>query len=147
MAAPAFLMAAGTMLNMYGGYTANMAQAEAEYKNAEFYRYQAQYAKLASLREANLATQKYAQIQSAQVSAAAKGGADVGSGSMVSTVAQTLADKTEELVAIERKGELDSKLATLRANQSAEQGNTLSSWQYNAMQMGGTVLTNYAKLI
>jgi hypothetical protein len=147
MALPMALLAAGTAIQIFSRYQANKAQAEAELQNAAFYQDQALFAKQAGLREANLAANRYAQLQSAQVSRAAKGGVDVAAGSMASTLAQTISDRAEELVAIKRKSELDFKLASLRGLQSAEQGNILGSPGFNLMQAGGTLLTNFGSRI
>lgn len=143
MALPMALLAAGTALQIFSRYQANKAQAAAEMQNAAFYQDQATFARQAGLREANLAANRYAQLQSAQVSKAAKGGVDVAAGSMAVTIGQTIADRAEELVAIKRKAELDYKLASLRGLQSGEQAATLGSDGYNIMQGATTLLTNY----
>ncbi len=56
-----------------------------------------------------------------------------------------MANKVEELSAIQRKGEMEFKLAMARSRQSAAHGEQLSDPIYNLMQGGGTTLTNLAK--
>jgi len=144
VAIPFALMAAGTALQVYGQYQANMAQSQQEFANAEFYKAQADFARAAQFREASIASREYEFRKGAQISAYAKGGVDI-SGSAAATLADTLASKVEELAAIKRKGELDYSLAIARSRQSEAQGKQLSDFGYNFTQATGTLLGNAAK--
>lgn len=143
MALPMALMAAGTALQMYGTFQANIAQARAERQNRDFYNQQAEFAQEATFREAELSRRNYARARGLQLSAFAKGGVDI-SGSAASVIAGTFAKEIEEQTAIKRKGDLDYRLARLRGAQSAEKADTLESFGYNFLQGGGSLLTNYA---
>jgi len=138
-------MIAGTVLQVAGQYASNIMQAQAELRNAEMYREQSEFAYSAMLREMDITERNYNAQFGRQVSVAAGGGADVGSGSIVNTLSQTLANKLSEVAAIQKKGRLDAKLAFLRGGQAQETASTLSSAGYNAVQAGGTLLTNIAK--
>lgn len=144
MAIPLILMAAGTALQVIGQYQANMDQAQAELQNAQFYQRQADFAKQAEYRAASLANREYSYRKGAQISAYAKGGVDL-SGSASSVVAETAAQKIEELNAIKLKGNLEYSLAHQRSLQSSDKAAMLQDFTYNAMQAGGTILTNLAK--
>lgn len=144
MALPLVLMAAGTALQIAGQYRANLAQAKAELQNAEYYEDQAAFVQAATTRQSLIAERQYGQLQGAQLGAYAKGGVDI-SGSAASVIAETAARKIEEITAIRYKGQLDYKLAKLRAGQARETSETLSDPGYNLMQAGGTLLTNFGK--
>ena len=92
MALPLFLMAAGTALQVYGQYKANMDQAEAEIQNSIFYEKQAQFALQSQFRQEALASREYEFRKGAQLSAYGKGGVDI-SGTAGGVVAETLAKK------------------------------------------------------
>lgn len=141
---PLALMAVGTALQIYGQYSANQAQSEQERQNAEFYDEQAKFAREAMFRQSAIASQEYEFRKGAQFSAYAKGGVDI-SGSAAVVLADTLANKVEELTAIKRKGGMEVKLAHMRANQSRDQADTLSSFEYNFTQGMGSLLTYGAK--
>ncbi len=142
---PATLMAVGTVMQVAGTYQANIAQAKKEKRTAEFFQTQANFAREAMFRELHIAERQYAYRLGSQISAVAKGGADVGVGSVVNTFASTIAAQIDELLAIKRKGALDIELATLRGQGAAELAETLSSNSYNLMQASTTTLNNVAK--
>ncbi len=144
MAIPFVLMAAGTALQVAGQYQANMAQAKAELQNADYYRAQADFVRQAQFRQADITAREYTARKGLQVSAYAKGNVDL-SGSAATVVAATLAEQVEELTAIKQKGELDYKLAIMRSRQSTQQAETLSSFEYNFFQSGGTLLSGLAR--
>ncbi len=144
MAVPVALMAAGTALQIFGQYQANMAQAKQELANAAFYKAQAEFAKESEFRQADIAAKEYEFRKGAQISAYAKGGVDI-SGSAAGVVSQTLADKVSELTAIKRKGAIEYRLAMSRSKASTSMANTLQSFEYNFLQAGGTALTAAAK--
>jgi hypothetical protein len=144
MALPLFLMAAGTALQVYGQYKANMDQAEAEIQNSIYYEKQAQFALQSQFRQEDLAKREYEFRKGAQVSAYGKGNVDI-SGSAAGVVAETLAQKVEELNAIKQKGTMEFTLARSRSQQSQKQADTLRSFEYNALQAGGTILGNASR--
>lgn len=139
------LMVAGTVIQTLGNLAGNSEQAAAERRTAQFFYKQAQFARHAMARELHIAERNYAYRLGSQISAIAKGGADVGSGSAVNTLAATVAAKLDELVAIRRKGELDIELARLRGEGSEKTSNTLSSLSYNILQGATTIVGNMAK--
>lgn len=139
MPVPLALMAVGTALQIFGNLQANYNQALAEEKNAEYYREQAEFVKESMFRESQLASDAYESVKGRQVSAIAKGGADL-SGSAAAIVADTIAKKGEELAAIKRKGELDWKLATLRQRNSENAARELRDPVNNILQ-SATILT------
>ena len=143
MAVPFVLMAAGTALQVYGNYQANMAQAKAELLNAEFYKQQADFVKQAEFRQSAITAAEYEYKRGAQVSAYAKGNVAIG-GSVSGVLAESLARKVDELTAIKQKGDLEYTLASARAKQSAEMADRLQSFGYNLTQAGTTTLTNAA---
>ncbi len=140
MAVPMLLMAAGTAMQVFGNMSANAAQAEAELKNARYFGEQAEFVKESMFREGVMAAQKYEAAKGRQISAVFKGGADL-SGSAAGIVAETIARKSEELVAIKKKGELDYKLAKLRQRQAEETASSLKDPFNNIMQSAGPVLS------
>lgn len=140
---PALLMI-GAGIKMYSEYTGNLAQAKSEIENAHYYEAQAEYARQAMSRETQLTKRKYAGAFGAQLGALAKGGVSVSEGSSIGIIANTIAQKTDELLAIKKKGDLDIALAKGRAEQSRRQASTLKDPFYNVLQASGTALTAYA---
>lgn len=141
---PMALMGAGVALQLVGQWSANMSRAQAETQNAKYYEEEAQYARFSQYRQAQITAQNYAYKISLQGSAAAKGGVDVGSGSILNTLAETAANQVLELNAVKRKGDLDYELANARSEQANDQAGTYGSLSYNLFQAGGTALTSYA---
>ena len=140
---PALLMI-GAGLQVYSQYTGNMSQASSEIENAKFYEIQSQYALEAMSREANLTKRKYSATMGAQLGALAKGNVSLSEGSSLGILANTLSQKTDELIAIRKKGELEANLAKGRATQAYKTAHTLKDPFYNALQAGGSLLTAYA---
>lgn len=133
------LIAAGTALQVYGQYKANVDQAQAEIENAQFYQEQADFARAAQSRQEQIISTDYSRLFGAQKSAYGKGGVDI-SGSAAGVVAATTAAKVSELLAARKKGELDVKLAVLRGQQSQDVANRLNDPGYNTLQAATTVL-------
>lgn len=138
------LLVAGTALQMLGNYQANLAQAEAEFRNAQFYNDQAMFVKEAETRELAIASREYTYKMGAQISAAAKGGADVGSGSIALGVANTAVLRAQELAAIKRKADLDFKLARGRSAASLATSDRLKDPSSLLLQGSATAVSNYA---
>lgn len=141
MPAP-LILAAGTTLQLIGQWGANIQQAIAEKANAQFYREQEQFARLASERAEQVAAFDYSYKIGEQVSAYAGSGVDM-SGSAEVTVGGTISNAIREIVALREKGRLDVRLASMRAQQAQTTADTLSSPGYNLMQGAGTLLRSY----
>jgi hypothetical protein len=141
---PLILMAAGTAMQIVGNLQANRAQAEKELANAAFYKEQAKFAEDAMFRQSDIAARNYEQRKGAQLSSYAASGVDI-SGSAAITIAETVAQKSEEIQAIYKKGELDTRLALSRARSSEAMAATLNDPMYNLMQGGGSALTMASK--
>jgi len=143
MAIPLALMAAGTGIQVAGQFMSNFAQASAERQNAEFFKEQAEYARQSARRAEDIAEFDYTAKIGNQNSAYARGGVDI-SGSAALTIGGTIRNMMEEIMAIRKKGNMESRLAMMRARQSSERSETLGSFQYNALELGGTVVRNWA---
>lgn len=137
------LMAIGLGMRAFGQLISNFQQADAERRNAEFYQYQADYARESAIRQEVLANRNYTKLSGAQLSAYAKGGVDI-SGSAASVVAETFTRKLEEMYAIKQKGELEYKLAYLRSQEAKRTADRLTDPLFNILQFGGTALTSGA---
>jgi len=142
MAWPMVLMAAGSMIQMFGQAQANAAQSAAEARNAQFLREQAAQQEAATRREMKLQERDQDRLRGAQIGAYASGNVDIGSGSALSFLAEQEAFAIEERAAIRTDGDLRTKLALLRAEDSQSTSDTLGSFQYNVTQGLGTFLSN-----
>ena len=145
MPTPLILMAAGTGLQMFSQWMANIDQAKAEYENAKFYKEQGDVARSQMYRDMDIADREYEYRKGATIGAEASGGVDVGSGSAINNIAAVAAAKVKELSAIKLQGELNMKLARLRGARSQSTADTLSNPTYNAVQAATTLLGNYTK--
>lgn len=143
---PLLLMAAGTAMQMMGQYGANIERAIAEKANADYYRQQAEFEQAATVRELRIAKSQYDYRLGSQVSAAARGGADI-SGSVLNTIANTMAQRAEELIAIKQKGALGLNLANMRKGQSEQTASMLGSAGYNLTQAATTGVSNYTQTL
>lgn len=137
------MMLAGTAFQLAAGFGANLQQAVYEAENAQIYREQADLARAAMERELEVADREYAYQYGNTVSGYAAAGVDVGSGSAADVIGSVSARRIEELSAIRQQGELQIKIASSRGMRAQREANTLGSAEYNLMQAGGTILTNY----
>ncbi len=142
MPVPFALMAVGTGLQIAGQWSANLAQAKQEAQNAQFYKEQAEFARLSEQRAQAIAEFDYTYKIGQQVGNYAASGVDM-SGSASITMGGTIANYINEAFAIKKKGELDFKLAMSRSKLSSENARTLSSVGYNLMQSGGSLIKAY----
>lgn len=133
---PATMMMASTAMSIVQGWAANLAEADAQRKNAEYYREQANYAAISAVRAKAIAEIDYTTKVGAQISAYASGGVDI-SGSAAATVGGTIKNAIDEMRVIKLKGDLDVKLANLRGIQSQASADMLGSAGYNIMQGAG----------
>lgn len=145
MALPAILMGVGTGIQIFSQWMANLDQAQAEYENARYYKEQESAMREQMNRELDIADREYEYRKGATIGAEVAGGVDVGSGSAAMNVAAVATAKIKELSAIKYQGELQMKLANLRARRSNQQADTLGSTSYNFMQGTTTLLGNYTK--
>jgi len=142
---PAVLMGVGTGIQIFSQWMANLDQAQAEYENAKYYKEQEAAMREQMNRELDIADREYEYRKGATIGAEVAGGVDVGSGSAAMNVAAVATAKIKELSAIKYQGELQMKLANLRARRSNQQADTLGSTSYNFMQGATTLLGNYTK--
>lgn len=111
-------MAAGSAIGATGGMMADKAQADAEEKNAEYYRKQAGYSSSATDREVDIFKHEVDDLLGRQMTAFGKAGIDM-SGSPLLLIGQTQDRAKSEIEAIREKGRQNVELTLLRA-QSAE---------------------------
>lgn len=125
MAWPLALFAAGQVLNTYGKIQADEAQAEAERKNASYYREQGAFTEAATFRESSIFQKKSATLQGQQIGAVAKGGIALG-GDIMQVLAGEKADMQQENNAILLEGAFKARLAYLRAEQADQTASSLT---------------------
>lgn len=142
MAFPGALMLVGTALQMAGQIGEAQSMASAERANAAWLREQERYAREAMERSIALANFEYTNKLGQQASAYGKGGVAI-SGSAAVTMGGTIKQALEEVFALKRKGEMDMRLAAIKAGQSESRAAMLSSPQYLLLQTGSTFLNNY----
>ncbi len=143
---PVMLMAAGTVMSAYGNYKSNLAQADAEGKNAEYYREQAKMAAAAGAREESIFKRKSNIMFGNQVGAFAKGNVDLGSGSALDFLAESKVQTLNEISAIRTQTDARINLAMLRAGASEAHANSLRDPTNNFLQMGGTLLSGMGSI-
>lgn len=141
MAWPLALIAAGTALQVYGNYRANMDQADAEAKNANFYREQAHNFELATQRELKIHQRESNMLFGRQVGAYASAGVKLSSGSALDVLMYSRKSAIEEDYAIQREGDSRVRLAMLRAEQADQTAASLRDPMNNAMQAAGPILS------
>lgn len=137
MPVPFALIAAGTAMQIAGNLYANYSQAQAEIRNAKFFKEQADFAREAAFRQEDIAKANYSRMSGAQLSAYARGNVDI-SGSAASVLAETYSRKLEEVLAIKRKGDIEYRLAYMRGKEAEKKADTLTDPLYNLLQAGGT---------
>lgn len=146
MSAAVVLMGAGMALQMYGQYQANKAQADAEAKNAEFFRMEGKHAEAAARREESIYRQESEEAIGMQTTTFAKAGVDI-SGSPLMVLAQARSTQMDEISAIKNEGALRARLAYARGEQAQSEADVLRSAKYNLLQMGGTFLTGSGRIL
>lgn len=119
MAVGAILLALGTGMNMYGNIKKAQLEAEAMEQTAFLKRLQASKIRGSSAREAELAMRRGQKVSGAQLSAFGRSGVDVGSGSALALMAQTLADARDEAEAIRNAGEYRAWMSDYEAGLSS----------------------------
>jgi hypothetical protein len=133
-----FLIGAGLVMRGIGQFKANMDQANAEDANASFYREQAEFARIAGERSADIFNRETKQLMGEIGSAYAKAGVDTTAVS--GALAVSLLYRQQEEIAIKREADLNVRLAMLRANNSAKNASNLRDPLTNILQLGGSTL-------
>jgi hypothetical protein len=139
------LLGGGLVLKSYGEFKANMDQADSEAQNASFYREQAEFSRLAGIRQREIFERETAQLEGEQRTGFAKGGVD-----STSTVdffsAQTYTWQQESL-AIKRESDMNVRLAMLRADNAHQTAERLRDPLTNALQIGGNAITGLKSIL
>lgn len=124
-------------MKSYGEYQANQDQADAEERNAAFYREQAAFAKKAAERQRTIFDRESVILHGQQVGAFAKAGVDTQHSSRF--LAQQVMFRQQESQAIKDEGDMNVRLANLRGEQADETARQLRDPTTNLLNMGGNV--------
>ena len=143
MPIPLALMSVGTGVQIAGQWLSNWEMAQQERQNAQFYREQADLARLSAMRQEQLAEFDYTYKVGQQIGDYAGSGVDI-SGSAAVTVGGTIKNLIDEVWAIKKKGDMDVKLASMRGDAASKRAGTLASPLYNLLQAGTTLTKAYA---
>lgn len=122
------VMAVGGGLSAISGYQSDMAQADAEIQNAEYFKKQAFYSQAATERELDIFQNEVDDLMGRQISGYGKAGVSM-SGSPLLLMGQTKDRADAELAAIKEKGRQNVELTLMRAQQAEA---TAESMQKNA---------------
>lgn len=127
----------GLVLRSYGRFKANQDQADAEEKNASFFREQAEFARFAGERSELIFNRETMVLFSQQESAFAKAGVDSESSSLFS--AKQALYRSQELNAIREETKMNERLALLRAESAEATAEGLRDPLNNALGAVGDV--------
>lgn len=144
---PLIIMGAQMGLQMYGQQQANRQQAEAEARNAEYYKKQAQFAEQSTQREMRLQERQQARLRGEQIVGFTEGNVDVGSGTALDFLVEQESYSIQERAAIRSEGDMRVELALLRGESAQTTSNTLNSSQYNNTQAAGTILSGASNVM
>lgn len=133
------LTGAALVLSVGGTLFENASAAVAERKNAEFYRRQEEFNRIAGERQASIAKRNYAYLKGQQMGVAASQGVAL-AGSVSSIIAGTMVREIEELEAIKLQTELEVDMARLKREQASDKAGLYSSPFYNILTAGTTAL-------
>lgn len=139
------VMGAGLVLQTYGRIKANMDQADAEARNASFYREQAQYARETGERQRSIFDNESRILYGEQESAFAKAGVDVSANSYI--LATTMLSRQKESVAIQKEADFNVRLASLRADASDRSAEGLRDPFNNFLQAAGPILGGASSIL
>ena len=143
MGLPLFLFAAGQALNTLGQLQFDAANADAARKNAAFYREQKRLIEFSSARELDIFARKARALQGEQITTVGSRGTMINAEDMMNLAYQrTLMDQEE--AAIRRKGEIEARMAELRAGQQDELAAAYGDPFRQVAQITGGLLTGYA---
>lgn len=131
------LIAGGTLIKGLGQYRANLAQADAEEKNASFYREEAEFARKTGDRQRMIFDRESDLLFGKQQAAFAKGGSGKGD---LKFLAQQRIFREQESNAIQDEADFNVRLATLRSEHSMDTAKQLRSGRNNQMQFAGGAL-------
>lgn len=135
----AALLGAGMVIKGIGQLKANMDQADAESKNASWYREQAAYARQVGDRQRSIFEDESQLLYGEQLSAFAKAGVDTSSSSLF--MAKTMISRQDESYAIKKEADMNVRIAMLRADQAEATANQLRDPINNILQIGGGLLS------
>lgn len=138
-----WLIALGGVMQIFGQMKQNMAEANQEIQNADYYYQQARYARYAAKRQEEITSFEYAQKVSTQASKYAGGNVSLASGSASLTMGGTVGQMVKEIYAIREKGRMEERLATMRAEGAAGRASQLRDPGYNLLQAVTTGINTY----
>ncbi len=133
------MMLAGAAVSLFGQAQSRSAQKRAERANAAYYREQAALAESQKRRSADIYQRQSADFLGEQKSLIAKSGVAF-SGSVLSKVLTSTYAAEKEYSAILKDGDMNVKLAGMRANSAEKNARFLGSSEYAATQTLGTLL-------
>lgn len=125
----AIAFGAGLMLDAYGKQKANLAEANAERRNAAFYREQADYARKTGERQQMIFDRESVILHGDQTSAFASSGVDVTAGA--GFIAQQMFYRQQESSAIKAEADFNVRLAMMKAGESESRARYLGSFEAN----------------
>jgi hypothetical protein len=134
-------VALGLVIQGYGQMQANQAQADAEAKNAGFYREQADFAREAGERQIGIFNRESDMLYGEQQSAFAKAGVDTQSSSLF--MAKQMLHRQDESYAIKAESDMNVRLAMLRASQADSTAASLRDPQNTILPILGSALGAY----
>lgn len=142
---PVVAAVAGVGLAVYGQVKANQAQADAANQNAAYYNEQANFSQQVEKREEdvfyNRSNRTIAQQQSAYTGAGV-----AASGSALAVAEDQYLRQAKEASAIKMMGGQKTLMATTQAGVAGQLGATYGSTGYNAVGVGGTVLSGIGQI-
>lgn len=135
-----YVMLAAAAISIIGSMQSAQDQAEAERKNAAFYREQQLFQQEATARELAIFDRKSRQLKGDQLMSVSSRGLELSASSMELLASESVAMDSERF-AIQREGEFKQRLAGLRAEQSNQTASDLtgSSMYLRAAGQGMTM--------
>ena len=135
-----YVMLAAAAISIIGSMQSAQDQAEAERKNAAFYREQQLFQQEATARELAIFDRKSRQLKGDQLMSVSSRGLELSASSMELLASESVAMDNERF-AIQREGEFKQRLAGLRAQQSDQTASDLtgSSMYLRAAGQGMTM--------
>ena len=136
-----YVMLAAAAISIIGSMQSAQDQAEAERKNAAFYREQQLFQQEATAREIAIFDRKSRQLKGDQLMSVSSRGLELSASSMELLASESVAMDNERY-AIQREGEFKQRLAGLRAEQADQTASDLtgSSMYLRAAGQGMTML-------
>src|SRR5690606_2906123 len=129
----------GAAFSFYGQRQAAKAQERAERANAAYHAEQARHAEAQKRRSADIYLRQSTEFLGEQKSLIAKSGVDF-TGSVLSKVISSTYAAEKEYLAILREGDMNVKLASMRADAARRNADFLGSSEYSTILTLGTLL-------